>query len=917
MKEKQLTPFEPSPLDTLLTRTGREWVSGDILLDNYRVDRVLGEGGMGKVFLVYSETGDEYLAVKTLLRKALDHSRSKQHFIRELRMWIDLPAHPNITACRFFRTVKNRLAIFSEYIDGGSLSNWIENNKILHLPQVIDVAIQIAWGIDAAHKQGIIHQDIKPANILLTQDAVAKITDFGLARGRQQAVLNNAKGMTPAFCSPEQAENNKISEKTDIWSYGLTVLQMFTGRVTWRFGCLAPEILEAYLTKSSCYPYPEMPAKLALILNKCFRADPQERWASMAEIADELVKLYQDVTGCPYFRSCPEPLKQQKKTIFNESLSWVSSSSWFEKISEMVDLDNKLSGSFLTENTGSIKTRILNELESYEDLITFFVVYIQEDRFDLIVFLSDLLKDKAKLHLLINDYPGAIELYKKSISLQLTLTNKIRDGQGQIRLASTFYLLAAAYKDKRDFNQSVKCSNTVLSIFNDEQYEDEILVIQTERLKTMINLAVCYYYLEDYHQALDYIDIAENVFKSINVDSGNKNLLFYQSQIFRYRSNIYRMLQQNEKSLQALINSLNIFKDVPDDSLEPPAIREKAALYMNLANLHSRMGNHEKSLINHDRSSELKASLIKHYGWEMMAGSIALDYMNKAVSLQALHRNEEALKLLEKAVEIQREIIIYFGQHEKENDLSLVYLNKSVVLYELGRLDESLEFINNAAEIKERLYQSRGKLEMAQQLSMVYVNKAIILQELEQIEEAIRFDDKAIKIRKMLFYKENRREIGIGLANLYSNKASLLFALKKDGEAMKLCDSAIALFGTLTQGGDQRQIRLYIAVTYGVKASGILECNPSSKEGFKANEVGLAMLKEIVLDENCIQYFDYLGDLWITKIRTMVALDDLEGAIIERDNLFRILENFKNKETQKHLKLLESKLKSKLPESLQ
>src|SRR5262249_17857278 len=156
----------------------------------------------------------------------------------ELQTWIDLPGHPHLTMCCFFRTVENELVIFSEFVDGGSLATWIRDRKLTVLPQILDVAIQTAWALQAAHDAGVIHLDVKPANVLLTQDRVAKITDFGLARTRSitstvatgpgNTILVSGRGMTPAYCSPEQAEAKPLGRPSDIWSWAVLVLEMFT-----------------------------------------------------------------------------------------------------------------------------------------------------------------------------------------------------------------------------------------------------------------------------------------------------------------------------------------------------------------------------------------------------------------------------------------------------------------------------------------------------------------------------------------------------------------------------------------------------------------------------------------------------------------------------------------------------------------
>jgi serine/threonine protein kinase len=165
---------------------------GAILLNEFEIERELGRGGMGKVYLVRSRTTGRKFALKEALVK--DNTQQKA-FLAELQTWIDLPEHPNILACRFFRTVGNETLIFADYCEGGSLADWIAEGKLQTLEEKLDVAIQFACGIHAIHERGLVHQDIKPGNVLMTKSGVPKVADFGLARAKQRmAATSQAKG---------------------------------------------------------------------------------------------------------------------------------------------------------------------------------------------------------------------------------------------------------------------------------------------------------------------------------------------------------------------------------------------------------------------------------------------------------------------------------------------------------------------------------------------------------------------------------------------------------------------------------------------------------------------------------------------------------------------------------------------------
>jgi serine/threonine protein kinase len=188
------------------------------------VEGELGEGGMGTVYLLVrsQSTGQRFAVKKTWFR----NEASQRNFLSELQTWLDLPEHPHLVACRFFRTVEAELAIFAEYVESGSLEACIAERRLTQLDHILDVAIQFAWGLHAAHELGLVHQDVKPGNVLMTPDSVAKVSDFRLARARAVAgergagggenLLMSCGGMTEAYCSPEQAAYHPLSRKTDL-----------------------------------------------------------------------------------------------------------------------------------------------------------------------------------------------------------------------------------------------------------------------------------------------------------------------------------------------------------------------------------------------------------------------------------------------------------------------------------------------------------------------------------------------------------------------------------------------------------------------------------------------------------------------------------------------------------------------------
>jgi WD40 repeat protein len=240
--------------------------------------------------------------------------------------------------------------IFAEFVEGGTLFDWMQNGKLYEggqaLERILDIAIQVAWGLHHAHEHGVIHQDVKPGNVML-QGPSAKVTDFGLARawesatriGLDPSVMSMAVslgGITPAYCSPEQLEaavqaesqipqrqRTKITRRTDIWSWGLTVFAMFFGKAPCRYGGqTAPQTLKSYLERSAeSDDLPSIPPSLAMLLGRCFQVDPEGRPTSMAEVADRCKDIYRELIGVEYPRREPVSTDLMANSLNNRAAS--------------------------------------------------------------------------------------------------------------------------------------------------------------------------------------------------------------------------------------------------------------------------------------------------------------------------------------------------------------------------------------------------------------------------------------------------------------------------------------------------------------------------------------------------------------------------------------------------------------------
>jgi WD40 repeat protein/serine/threonine protein kinase len=343
------SPAGPAPATTVPS-PGRQpardatvlptWKPGDVILGLYEVREVFTSGGRGLVYRVRHRGWDMDLAVKCPRPECFRSEQDKEDFEQEAETWVKLGPHPHLVACYYVRRLGDVPRVFAEYVAGGSLDEWIRTRRLYaggparSLARVLDVALQFAWGLQHAHTQGLVHRDVKPGNVLMTAEGVAKVTDFGMAKARglsagnieasAGSILISAGGLTPAFCSPEQVQGKPVSRKTDIWSWGVSLLAMFLGEARWSAGYMAAGVLEDYLERGPAADYlPRMPPGMVELLRHCFRSPPDDRPRDMLEITAVLQRLYAQTMGRPYPREAPQAAKALADSLNNRALSLV------------------------------------------------------------------------------------------------------------------------------------------------------------------------------------------------------------------------------------------------------------------------------------------------------------------------------------------------------------------------------------------------------------------------------------------------------------------------------------------------------------------------------------------------------------------------------------------------------------------
>jgi len=260
---------------------------------HYKILQELGQGGMGVVYKAYDTKLKREVAIKFLSPDISLDEQERERFMIEAQAAAALN-HPNIATIHAIEEVDDELFIVMEYIDGKELKKKVASGQ-LSVDSVIDIAIQIAEGLRAAHEKGVTHRDIKPANIMITSKGQVKITDFGLAKMTQASSLTKA-GITlgtTAYMSPEQAQGLEVDHRTDIWAFGVVLYEMLTGQRPFQ-GLYEQAVMYALVnteppTMSTLRP--EVPAELERLVQKILQKKPAERYQQVEELLADLKAL--------------------------------------------------------------------------------------------------------------------------------------------------------------------------------------------------------------------------------------------------------------------------------------------------------------------------------------------------------------------------------------------------------------------------------------------------------------------------------------------------------------------------------------------------------------------------------------------------------------------------------------------------
>ena len=275
------------------------------ILNQYKIISAIGKGGMGEVFLTEDTKLKRQVALKILPPEFAEDADRMGRFVREAQSASALN-HPNIITIYEIGESDGTHFIATEFIDGKTLNDYKRANP-LNYKSALEIAIQVASALDEAHSAGIVHRDIKPDNVMIRSNGLAKILDFGIAKLSAPKTINEedataikggtSPGMiigTANYMSPEQAEGKKVDARTDIFSFGVLLYEMIAGELPFE-GDSAMKMIGAILHKEPKPLSEEVPTEIQKIISKCLRKNRDERYQTIKDVGNDLKDVKQEL----------------------------------------------------------------------------------------------------------------------------------------------------------------------------------------------------------------------------------------------------------------------------------------------------------------------------------------------------------------------------------------------------------------------------------------------------------------------------------------------------------------------------------------------------------------------------------------------------------------------------------------------
>jgi len=315
----QLTPAKETPIHTKTIEVPKEELTtGSTFAGRYQIIEELGRGGMGRVYKATDTKISEKVALKLIKLEIASDKKTLERFGNELRIARKI-VHKNVGRMYDINEEGGTHYITMEYVSGQDLKGLIRQTGQLAIGTSISVAKQVCEGLSEAHKTGVIHRDLKPSNIMIDREGNVRIMDFGIARSLKEKGITGAGVMigTPDYMSPEQAEAKELDQRSDIYSLGIILYEMVTGRVPFE-GDTALSIAMKHKSEAPKDPKEynaQIPGDLSHLILKCLGKDKDSRFLGAGEIQTELENIEKGIPTTERIVPEKKPLTSKEITV--------------------------------------------------------------------------------------------------------------------------------------------------------------------------------------------------------------------------------------------------------------------------------------------------------------------------------------------------------------------------------------------------------------------------------------------------------------------------------------------------------------------------------------------------------------------------------------------------------------------------
>ncbi|MCK4427470.1 MAG: protein kinase [candidate division Zixibacteria bacterium] len=630
---------------------------------HYKILKKIGEGGMGVVYKAEDTRLKRMVALKFLHEQFASDNRAKARFFREARAASALN-HQNITTIYEIDKFEGKYFISMEYIEGESIKGLI-GQKALSVKKALNIATQVAEGLRNAHENGVIHRDIKSDNIMLTPDGIVKIADFGLAKLRDASVLTTQPSMmgTLPYVSPEQLQGITADERTDIFSFGVVLYEMVTGRLPF-WSEYGEAIIYSILNEE---PDPvtklnrEIPIELERIIKKALEKTPEFRYQSIVELLADLRKVDEEY----------ETVARRKAPAL-PSLAVL----YFDNLGESKEDDYFAAG--MTED-------IITDLSKIDKIKVL-------SRGDVLPYRGKTVSIKETGRKLNVDYmlEGSVRKAQKKLRITAQL----------IRVSDGFHVWAERFDRELEdvFEVQSDVSQKVAQALEIKLTRNQIQRIEK---KPTISIKAYDYYLRgrDYYWRLgkEDLDFAIQMYKkALEVDP--QYALAYaglaDAYVYRYEAYYDRSIQLLDEAEEASKRALALDYDLPD-------------AHRALGRVYKERRNNQESISEFKKAIQLKPDYFEAYralGWiyeEMKSYDEAIAYTEKALEIRPSDRESYLLlgiAHLDKKEYHQAEKMFFKGL-EVAPDYGTAYYYVGNTYQKQGKFKQALEMYEKCIQV--------------------------------------------------------------------------------------------------------------------------------------------------------------------------------------------------------------------------